>query len=295
MKRSLSLALLLSLVLHGLLGGGLVIFSLSRPSVPPPPAPVSIEILDQHPEVKRPVPVKKEKIKSENTTQIVEQEEKPLNQETPEDARFLSANNQKVQKQTQAMTHGEFQNRRSKAEKAGKAVASKKSVPKLDQLLSSYDPLASGMKKQEAITKEEAEAAQKGGDVSQSNDYLKDVDRGIETLLNTREFKYYTYYNRIRKQLSHYWEPKVRQKVSALFQQGRTIASTQDRITKLLIVLNSAGTLVTVQVLSDSGIRDLDDAAIEAFKAAAPFPNPPKGIIDTDGTVKIRWDFVLET
>jgi len=295
MKRSLSLALLLSLVLHGLLGGGLVIFSLSRPSLPPPPSPVSIEILDQHPEVKPPVPVKKEKIKSENTTQIVEQEEKPLNQETPEDARFLSANNQKVQKQTQAMNHGEFQNRKSKAEKAGKAVASKKSVPKLDQLLSSYDPLASGMKKQEAITKEEAEAAQKGGDVSQSNDYLKDVDRGIETLLNTREFKYYTYYNRIRKQLSHYWEPKVRQKVSALFQQGRTIASTQDRITKLLIVLNSAGTLVTVQVLSDSGIRDLDDAAIEAFKAAAPFPNPPKGIIDTDGTVKIRWDFVLET
>jgi protein TonB len=80
-----------------------------------------------------------------------------------------------------------------------------------------------------------------------------------------------------------------------LFQQGRSIASARDRITKLLIVLNPAGTLVNVQVLSDSGVRDLDDAAIEAFRAAAPFPNPPKGIIETDGTVKIRWDFVLET
>jgi protein TonB len=124
---------------------------------------------------------------------------------------------------------------------------------------------------------------------------LKDIDQGIETLLNTREFKYYTYYNRIRKQLSQFWEPKVREKVNIMFQQGRKVASAQDRITKLLIVLNSRGTLVNVKVISDSGVRDLDDAAVEAFRAAAPFPNPPKGIIETDGTVKIRWDFVLET
>jgi len=48
-------------------------------------------------------------------------------------------------------------------------------------------------------------------------------------------------------------------------------------------------------VIGDSGIQDLDDAAIEAFKAAAPFPNPPKGVVENDGTVQIRWDFVLET
>ena len=49
-----------------------------------------------------------------------------------------------------------------------------------------------------------------------------------------------------------------------------------------------------VQVLNDSGIRDLDDAAVEAFKEAAPFPNPPEGIVESDGTIKIRWDFILE-
>ncbi|HPI41531.1 MAG TPA: TonB family protein [Pseudobdellovibrionaceae bacterium] len=53
--------------------------------------------------------------------------------------------------------------------------------------------------------------------------------------------------------------------------------------------------MVKVQVIGDSGIQDLDDAAIEAFKAAAPFPNPPKGVVENDGTVQIRWDFVLET
>jgi protein TonB len=81
-----------------------------------------------------------------------------------------------------------------------------------------------------------------------------------------------------------------------MFNEGRSPASVEsDRITKLMIVLNSAGTLVKVQVLRDSGVSDLDDAAIEAFRAAAPFPNPPKGIIESDGTVKIRWDFVIES
>ncbi|WP_413289084.1 cell envelope integrity protein TolA [Bdellovibrio sp. HCB337] len=293
MKRSLSIALLLSLALHLLLGGGVAIYTLTQ-TPPVQPKTVTIEILDQEPVQKPDVAVKKQKVKID-TTQIVEQEENALNKEKPEDARFMSANDQKVAKQTQALNHGDFQNKKTKDTKAGKPVESKKSAPKLDQLLAAYDPLAAGMKKQEAKTKQEAEAAQKGGDVSQTSDYLKDVDQGIETLLNTREFKYYTYYNRIRKQLSQYWEPKVRQKVNTMFQQGRKIASTQDRITKLLIVLNESGTLVNVQVLSDSGIRDLDDAAIEAFRSAAPFPNPPKGIIETDGTVKIRWDFVLET
>lgn len=81
-----------------------------------------------------------------------------------------------------------------------------------------------------------------------------------------------------------------------MFKEGRNPASTgQDRVTKLMIVLNDKGTLVRVQVLMDSGVQDLDDAAIDAFRAAAPFPNPPKGIIEGDGTVKIRWDFVLES
>jgi len=258
------------------------------------PQAVTIEILDQ-----KPVPVKPETIAKKDSSklekQIVEQDEKALNQERPEETYFLSAHDQKVAKQTQAVNHGEFQNLKSKNTKAGKPVEGKKSAPKLDQLLAAYDPMAAGMKKQEAKTMQEAEAAQKGGETSQTVDHLKNIDQGIETLLNTREFKYYTYYNRIRKQLSQYWEPKVKEKVSTMYQQGRRIASAQDRITKLLIVLDASGTLVNVQVLSDSGVRDLDDAAVESFRAAAPFPNPPKGIIETDGTVKIRWDFVLET
>jgi TonB family protein len=296
MKRKLSIGLLLSLALHLMIVGVMALYNYQPPK-PPVRETVTFELLDQKPASAPQVPVKtakKEKAKLESR-QIVEQDPS-VNQEVPDDSRFVSEHNQKVLKQTQAENHGEFQNLKTKNAKAGKPVEAKKTLPKLDQLLSAaYDPMAAAMKRQEAKTVQEAEAAQKGGDVSKT-DYLgKEVDRGIETLLNTREFKYFTYYNRIRKQLSQYWEPKVREKMTTMFKQGRTIASAQDRVTKLLIVLNAAGTLVNVQVLSDSGVRDLDDAAIESFRAAAPFPNPPKGIIETDGTVKIRWDFVLET
>lgn len=292
MKRSITIGLLLSLALHLIVVGVMTVYKL-QPLVKPVKDTITFEILDQEPAKAAVKTVKKEKIKLENN-QIVEQDQS-LNKDTPEDARFLSAQNQKVLKQTQAANHGEFQNKKTKTAKAGKPVEVKKSSPKIEDFLSAYDPMAAAMKKQEKKTMQETEAAQKGGDVSQSSDYLRNVDQGIETLLNTREFKYYTYYNRIRKQLSGYWEPKVREKMTTMFKQGRTIASSQDRITKLLIVLNDRGTLVNVQVMSDSGVRDLDDAAVEAFRAAAPFPNPPKGIIEDDGTVKIRWDFVLET
>ncbi len=251
---------------------------------------------------------KKKMLQANN--QVVEQNENSETKEVPENARFLSANNQVVQKQTVAAHHGDFQNMK----KAGPQGLKSKELPttrsqrEIAKDLFKNFSASDSMIRQKVANRptEEQEVKQPqttsenstgtGADNSQTNDYVKDVEVGLETMLNTREFKYYSYYNRIRKQLGQHWEGRVREKLSRLFKEGRAPAATnRDRITKLMIVLNDKGTLVRVQVLSDSGVRDLDDAAIEAFRAAAPFPNPPKGIVENDGTVKIRWDFVLET
>lgn len=248
----------------------------------------------------------KKKIEVSNR-QIVDQDQNAANNIVPEDTRFLSAKNQVVEKQTVAKDHGEFQNKKDNDEKQGNPNAMDSETPSkgtsakndLSQFLPTTDSYAMMKKQMEKDT-----AASKGqwaaksnstGESSKTSDYLKDIQQGLETQLNTKEYKYYGYYSRIRKQLSQYWEPKVREKLSVMFRQGRTIATATDRITKLLIILNPSGTLVNVQMLSESGVQDLDEAAIEAFRSAAPFPNPPKGIVDPDGTVKIRWDFILET
>lgn len=311
---SFRLYVLFSIVFHIFMAGTFFIVEKLTPT-PPKTDTVSINFLtpeDLQKIAQVTAPARKKSFVPNN--QIVEQNEVSSNEAAPEDARFLSAKNQKVQKQTVAAERGQFQNiKKAAPQKAGpkgdgreKAVApsddSKKQIAK--DLFKSFDALEALERqriadKQTGLGEGRGSGEQNtgtGADTSQTNDYIKDIDVGLETVLNTREFKYYSYYNRIRKQLAQHWEGRVRDKLSRLFKEGRAPAATnRDRITKLMIVLNDKGTLVRVQVLSDSGVRDLDDAAIEAFRAAAPFPNPPKGIVEGDGTVKIRWDFVLET
>lgn len=261
----------------------------------------------------KPQAIVRESLKSENPLkQIVDQNDKALNNEESKDAKYLSKNSQTVSKETVARERGEFKN------SATKKPGSISQPPQIAQQISPqeapqpkmrlqhnnqklpFDPLADSKQAFKSKAFEKMASSQPSnpigaGDPSRTQDYLKNTELGVETVLNTKEFKYYTYFNRIRRQLSQHWEPKVRDKLTKMFRQGRSIASDQDRITKLLIVLNPSGLLVKVQILSDSGVRDLDDAAIEAFKSAAPFPNPPQGIVDPDGTVKIRWDFILES
>ena len=241
---------------------------------------------------------------AEDNGQIVEQSES-VNEEIPESAQYLGAKNQKVKQETRAAVSGQFKNDGGlgqSAQKAQEKTAALKPKPTLETLTPAYQfkAAAAAIKEQShQQTAEERASAEGEGegtspDLSRSNDYLPDHEKGLQTMLNTREFKYFSYYSRIKNQLNQFWEPKIKQKVMYVFRQGRRIASTKDHITRLLIVLNNEGTLVTVKVLDQSGVIELDDAAIEAFREAAPFPNPPSGLIESDGTVKIRWDFVIE-
>ena len=235
--------------------------------------------------------------------QVVDQGEKPLNDEIDSKARYLSAHNQKVVKQTVAKNHGDFKNRADRV--MGQSTPKmdlRVFAPKFDVAKSvqdrtdkeqQYDRDAEVIT-QKKMTQQEQRPTFAGGQASQTMDYIKDLEPGLETMLSTREFVFYTYYSRIRKQLNQYWGPKVREKLTVLYRQGRQIASTEDKITKCLITLDKAGSLAKVQIIGNSGVRELDEAAVEAFKSAAPFPNPPKGIVDPDGSIKIRWDFILE-
>lgn len=293
-------AILLSIALHLFFVGSTWFFDQFKP-LSPAPAAITFEIIEPTETQTTANPLKK--VTPTQAQQIVDQ--KTESSQKPVDTRFMSEKDQVVEKQTVAKNRGEFKNAQSEKKVGPRGVSQAKPAdkeppqePALKDLFAQYDP-AEGMKRQQEKYRPQTagENGQDGkGEVSQTQDYIKDVDQGLQTILNTREFKYYSYYSRIRKQLAQHWEGEVRERLSKLFREGRSPAATnQDRITKVIVVLNSAGTLVRVQLIADSGVRDLDEAAIEAFRAAAPFPNPPAGIIEADGTVKIRWDFVLES
>ncbi len=248
------------------------------------------------------------------TAQIVEQSEQRINEEVPKDARYLSRHNQEVLHETRAIQRGEFKNGGGAGNKptVQKPSSSKRltkaALPTLDALKPSmkWNQMTSadsvivaptevvGDKRDADANPTHNQKDSQGFGASQSDDYLKDTEIGSQTLLSTREFVYYSYYSRIKQQLRQHWEPRIKEKIHKILRSGRRIASVESRITKVIITLDRSGTLIRVQVMGRSGIEDLDDAAVEAFRAAAPFPNPPKGIVDKDGTIKIRWNFVLE-
>lgn len=133
------------------------------------------------------------------------------------------------------------------------------------------------------------------GAVASTSDYLPKVQNGAETLLNTREYAYFSFFERVRRQLEQYWQPGLRERLNAMIERGRHLASDQEHSTKLTVIMSSEGEITKILVDGSSGVLDLDQAAIEAFNKAGPFPNPPRGLIGNDGTVRIDWAFILAT
>ena len=129
--------------------------------------------------------------------------------------------------------------------------------------------------------------------LAQNNDYIEDVPLGDMTNLNTIEYKYYGFYRRIKQKLEQHWGKTLREKARSIYQKGGRIPASSLKITSLVISLNRQGEIVGIIVKSTSGVQEFDDAAIESFNKAGPFPNPPMGLLK-NGLAKIEWGFVVK-
>jgi TonB family protein len=122
-------------------------------------------------------------------------------------------------------------------------------------------------------------------------DHLDGVEEGEGTYLNTRAFKYASYFNRIKQAVAATWDP-----VSPLDARDpdHSLYGHKDRFTLLAVVLDDSGRLKNLQVEQTSGIEFLDRAALSAFEHAQPFMNPPRGIVDARGEIRFSFGFFLD-
>ncbi len=141
-----------------------------------------------------------------------------------------------------------------------------------------------------ALMPSPAQVAQAIG--SGTNDHLPDVDEGEGTALNAKKWKFASFFNRVKRQVRDHWRPAEEyRKRDPTFR----IFGTRDRFTLLRVALKPDGSLATVDLETTSGIDFLDDEAVEAFKLAQPFPNPPRQLVeDGSGLISFRFGFYFE-
>lgn len=124
-----------------------------------------------------------------------------------------------------------------------------------------------------------------------ANDHLQDVEEGDGTYLNTREWRYASFFNRVKQSVGQHWNPNAQLRLRDPTLQ---IYGGRDRQTLLQVTLTADGRLKDAWVEKSSGLDFLDLEAIKAFERAQPFPNPPAGLIASDETVRFRFGFYLE-
>jgi TonB family protein len=125
---------------------------------------------------------------------------------------------------------------------------------------------------------------------SGTQDRLQDIEDGEETVLNAKKWKFASFFNRVKAQVQEHWRPgdvyRRRDPTGAIY-------GNKDRYTLLHVQLKPDGSLANVVLETPSGVEFLDDEAIEAFKEAQPFPNPPPQLVKS-GTIDFRFGFFFE-
>jgi TonB family protein len=124
-----------------------------------------------------------------------------------------------------------------------------------------------------------------------ANDHLQDVDEGDGTFLNTREWKYASFFNRVKQSVGQQWNPNAQLRLRDPTLQ---VYGGRDRQTLLQVTLTADGHLKEAWVERSSGLDFLDLEAVKAFERAQPFPNPPSGLVAADQTVHFQFGFYLE-
>lgn len=307
------LALPLSLVAHGLLVAAfLALSSLSstpRPPKPPKRQPVALRRLDarqwaanrsarsaQRPE--RPAPLHPE-------GQVVDVA--PGNERIAEDAKYLATTNNRVMKESRARDQTRTWSRATpqtqktpEAQPSAKGAASSAPPPSAvsfaESLLgrrtapSLLPSSTAGTSEDTASTEPagtESGTQASGTELSEGggapNDAL-DVPEGDGTFLNTREWKYAAFFNRVKQAVSAKWDPNGR------LRQRNADPGIAARVTVMTVTLKADGSLADLFVAQSSGMDVLDAEAMRAFEQAAPFSNPPASLVE-HGFIRFNFGF----
>jgi TonB family protein len=111
------------------------------------------------------------------------------------------------------------------------------------------------------------------------------------TQLDAKKWVYAAFFNKMKREVARMWDPAaVWRRIDPTSEHyGRAT-----RVTAVRVTLSPTGELTKIVVTSPSGVADLDDEAVRAFHAAAPFANPPAELVGADGAITFAFSFYFE-
>lgn len=220
---------------------------------------------------------------------------KPQEEQEPEEADYLAEHSRDVEKETRtrryevnpevlAPSHSKEQKLQfedladinATEPSTGAQVGNDRFDPDRDGALASL-PSPFAITNKEGLEKPVPSSHREQDLAGSPNNDLLDEETGTAVNLNTREFLFASYLNRIRRLVNFYWQQNLDN-----LPPGLPLARSQYE-TRVDVVLTSEGNLESVRVTADSGSEPIDNCVVDAFEMAGPFPNPPEQLVDPDG------------
>ncbi len=122
-------------------------------------------------------------------------------------------------------------------------------------------------------------------------DPTREIEHGDRTLLNRQRTRYWAFFERLTEQVRQHW---VGGEVYNRHDPRGNVYGVRDRVTTLRITLRGDGQIDKIWISSPSGLDFLDEEAVRAVRAAAPFLNAPDGMKDRDGLIHFSFSFYIE-
>ena len=261
---SLLFALLLAALLHLAVFPTTVRFT-SNPSVSP-----ELEVVSIAPSELKEL---RDRYYPKNHNIVVPKSDTPRSDTAPDDARYLSDRNIRVNKEQRSRDGSVMpENARKKSQQRNRPVWA---APEAD--MPGHMP-----------EKSEQDISENPDSRDREQGVLEDLPEGTETLLNARESIYYSFYFRIRESVGLLWQSLSRGAAESL-----NLRPGEYR-TAVEVVLNSSGELVDLKILESSGYRTLDQAVEQAWKKVGKLPNPPRGLLDERQEIRLSWIFAVQ-
>ncbi len=248
-----SLAVLAALLLHVTFFGMARVVTLWQPRALAPPPPLLVEMEPAKPltdSLNRKLLLSKPNRRAQDAP-------------PPQDARYFSDRNHRVEKETRARGGG---------------------IADLSQLQS------------RALQEALRDAGRAGtarphfargvpGEAQRLND--ERLPEGAENLLNTVQSIHYSFYSRMYGSLAPVWQNLVRNSnfTRALSPGDYTVVAD--------LVLDEQGNLIGVEFRERSPVERLNEVVIASAEKIRKFPNPPRELVMNDRKVRTLWSFTV--